>query len=103
METQIARAKLLYETQKWEDALADYRRALSLDPKSVDACIGFGDCNIALGKPKAALIAFARALESDSGRTQAREKRAALNYSLGDYEATLQDCEAVPLALDASR
>jgi tetratricopeptide (TPR) repeat protein len=58
----LRRGYAFYGTSQYEEANEDFRRALDLDPTTVDAVYGLGMSLKALGKKEEAVAAFTKAI-----------------------------------------
>ena len=73
----LERANLLRQTQRHDEALADYAALVERDAQHADAHNGLGTTLLAQGRPGAAIDAYARAVA-------AAPQRAELHYNLGN-------------------
>jgi tetratricopeptide (TPR) repeat protein/uncharacterized membrane protein YgcG len=73
--------RALHISLRLDEAAAEYKRALELDPNSKSARRSLADLNRALGKPEAALTLYRQQLEADPADKTAR---AGLIFSLFD-------------------
>lgn len=76
--------------KKWNTAAAHYRRALDLDPKSVEAARGLGRSMSELGDKSAARIAFGRAIEIDPESAEARNDFGVFLYRSDDLDRAIE-------------
>jgi tetratricopeptide (TPR) repeat protein len=83
-----------YRSQAYEDALADFTRALAEDPDDYGAVLGVGRCHRLLGRLDDAVAAFGRAHDLRPGEARPLCERGAIRIlqhrwaeSLADYEA----------------
>ncbi|MDR0474476.1 MAG: tetratricopeptide repeat protein, partial [Treponema sp.] len=84
----------------YEEALADFRKSLELDPKSYKAAYYEGIiCSVLKDYPRA-LDAFNLALEINSYQPYCFYRRGQAYFHLEDYPKALADCEAA-LALES--
>jgi cytochrome c-type biogenesis protein CcmH/NrfG len=64
-EAPLRLANVLYDHQRFSEAIEWYQKALKLDPKNVDARTDLGTCFFNLGQPKQALAEYRKSLQSD--------------------------------------
>jgi Tfp pilus assembly protein PilF len=64
-EAPLRLANVLYDHQRFSEAVEWYQKALKLDPKNVGARTDLGTCFFNLGQPKQALAEYRKSLESD--------------------------------------
>ncbi|HKD19564.1 MAG TPA: tetratricopeptide repeat protein [Thermoanaerobaculia bacterium] len=76
--------------KKWNTAAAHYRRALDLDPKSVEAARGLGRSMSELGDKSAARIAFGRAIEIDPASAEARNDYGVFLYRSDEVDRAIE-------------
>jgi len=84
------RAVSLQKLGQWEAAANSFRQALQVDPKSVKALIGLGDCLLHLDTFEEALDCFERCLSSDAERERALLGKAVTLHKLTRYEQANQ-------------
>jgi tetratricopeptide (TPR) repeat protein len=82
---------LLFSRIKAEDALADFNKAIELDPRSANAYFGRGVVYEELGREEAALADYNQAIELDAAYTLAYFNRGRLYANLGKLDAALAD------------
>jgi tetratricopeptide (TPR) repeat protein len=87
----ISRGATYQMLGKYEAALADYDRAISLDPSDARAYNNRGNTYDALGKVEAALADFDRAVALDPANAEAYNNRGLTFHALGKYGAALVD------------
>ncbi|MEV8528236.1 tetratricopeptide repeat protein [Streptomyces sp. NPDC052000] len=95
----IARAWGYFRTEAYEDSLADYRRALTLDASSADAHHGRAVAHRALGDHAAALADLDRLEELEPGLPRAPRERGETHRRAGRYEEAVAELGRA-LALD---
>jgi tetratricopeptide (TPR) repeat protein len=95
----VLRGRAKQESRDWKGALADFERALQLDPKSADAYAARGQWWATDGKDKKALADFERALAIDATHRDAHFFRATARERAGDLAGARADYAAV-LAVD---
>ncbi|MHC4451368.1 MAG: tetratricopeptide repeat protein [Planctomycetota bacterium] len=86
------RGKAREGLNQFEEALADYDRALALDDTLVDAHIGRGRLLRAKGEFKDAIRAYDRAIELDDRNVGTLVARASTWSKSGNTDAALKDC-----------
>ncbi len=79
--------------QHLEQAVADYTRAIELDPRYAKAYNNRGNTYAALGEKERALDDYDVALELEPDLTLAYFNRGLLHYRIGDYEQAVADLE----------
>ena len=82
----VARAILAYAEQRYEDALAALRQALTLDPDHVDALYYTGLVRVALGRLDEAAEALERARARDPRDEAVLLQLGVVYFSLGKYD-----------------
>ena len=82
---------MYYALQQYEAALADYSRAIELDPKYTQAYTNRGTTYDALQQYEVALADYGRAIELDSNFAQAYYNRGNTYKALQQFEAALVD------------
>ncbi|MFI6687891.1 tetratricopeptide repeat protein [Streptomyces sp. NPDC050485] len=95
----IARAWGHFRTEAYEESLADYRRALTLDARSADAHHGRAVAHRAVGDHAAALADLDRLEELEPGRPRAPRERGETHRRAGRYEEAVAELGRA-LALD---
>lgn len=76
----------------FDAAIADYGRALALDPRHVNAHVNRALARASQGDFDRAIADDSRALQLDPRNALAYANRAALEFLRGDVDATLADC-----------
>jgi tetratricopeptide (TPR) repeat protein len=74
-----------------DEAIADFDRALRIDPSEVNSYIERGAAYLIMGRTSDAVADFSRAIEIDSDDYVARVNRAVAFASAGDYERAESD------------
>ncbi|GGT99324.1 hypothetical protein GCM10010289_19770 [Streptomyces violascens] len=87
----IARAWGYFRTEAYDDSLADYRRALTLDASSADAHHGRAVAHRAVGDYPAALADLDRLEELEPGRPRAPRERGETHRRAGRYEEAVAE------------
>lgn len=64
-EAPLRLANVLYDHQRFSEAVEWYQKALKLDPKNVNARTDLGTCFFNLGQPKQALAEYHKSLQAD--------------------------------------
>ncbi|MDD4929157.1 MAG: tetratricopeptide repeat protein [Gallionella sp.] len=75
--------------QRYDEAIAEYRRALQLDPKHKDTLFNIGACQEYLGMLTEALESFSRAGEQNPSDMDVLYRKARLNVKLGNQDQAL--------------
>ena len=83
------------ERGRYEEAIADLKEALALDPRSPRAWIGMGVCMARVDKPDSALACFDRALQLKPESVEALSGRGAMRLQRGDLSGAISDCSEV--------
>jgi tetratricopeptide (TPR) repeat protein len=82
----VARAILAYDEQRYEEALAELRRALQLAPDHVDALYYTGLTLFALGRTNEAIASFEQALQRQPDDDAILFQLGLAHLSRGDYD-----------------
>jgi Flp pilus assembly protein TadD len=82
----VGRAVVMYEEERYEDALAELQEALRLDPTNVDALFYTGLVNIALKRYDAAVDALEQARRRSPRDTSILFQLGALYFGLSRYD-----------------
>ena len=77
--------------KRYDEALADYTRAMELDPGNAWAIIGRGETYRLMGRYDEALADFTRAIELDPGNAWAIAGRGETYRLMGRYDEALAD------------
>jgi tetratricopeptide (TPR) repeat protein len=88
------RGVALYTLEKYEAALADFDRALGLDPRSVQAWMTRGTLFMRTAQAEKALADFDRALQLDARDAETLGRRCIVLLRLRRYDEALQDCRS---------
>ena len=78
----------------WDDVLADFNRAMALDPQDIMSYVGKTNCYIAQERPADALAASKKVMELAPGSFNAFFCRALAYTAMHDYRRALQDYNA---------
>ena len=89
-EQHVERAHELFELGRWEEAEAELRRALALDPSQADWHFNLGLTLEAAGRLREAVIAYRAAHELDPRNTNPLINLGVIHTELGDPEAALE-------------
>ena len=90
----IELGNLMMDTQKFDEAVTAYSKALELDPKNVDVRVDYGTCLRNTGKPDAAVREYKKALELNPNHLNANiNMGVVLEYDLKDYKQALKSFE----------
>ena len=87
----IREGKAYFDNKEYEKAVADYNRALELNPKYVYAYNGRGNVYQTLGEYKKAVSDYDRALELDPEYVNAYNGRGNVYKALREYEKAVSD------------
>ena len=82
-----------YNLGKYEAAVADYDKAIELDPKQCDVFCRRGNAKYYLGNYEAAIADYDRAIELDPKDAFAFGCRGLVNFVLVNDEAAIADCD----------
>ena len=88
------RGVALYKSEKYEAALADFDRALALDPRSAQAWMTRATLFMRTGQTEKALADFDRALQLDARDADTLGRRCVVLLRLRRFEDALQDCRS---------
>jgi tetratricopeptide (TPR) repeat protein len=84
----------MMDTQKFNEAVSAYAKALELDPKNVDVRVDYGTCLRNSGKPEDAVREYKKALELNPNHMNANVNMGVvLEYDLKDYKQALKSFE----------
>lgn len=78
------RAIVHFQTEDWQKAIADCEKVLQLNAYHFAAAAGMGRCFLEIGKHRAALKAFRRALRINPGMEEVKQAIRALESALGE-------------------
>jgi tetratricopeptide (TPR) repeat protein len=98
---QKAKAKYLAEGQKYMkkgqygDASVEFRNALRLDPRFVDAYYQLAQADLAQRDWQGAYASLAKAIELDPGRMDARLDRGRLYLSARDFDKAVEEANSI--------
>jgi len=67
----VSSGKVNFDKGKYDQAVADYTKAIELDPKAIDAYIGIGNAYFQKGKYDESLADFKKAVELRPGSAEA--------------------------------
>ncbi len=93
----------LQDVGLFEEAMAEFRRAIEMNYRMADAYEHYGDCVLALGKPEEAVESFEKALELDLPDERRKEvvlKVAEVAEILSDYQRAFEYYNEVVLSSD---
>jgi tetratricopeptide (TPR) repeat protein len=91
----LVRGKLALEAKRYQEAAAEFRKALEADPDSVPAHINLGAALTQLGDQKGAAEQFQRALLIDSNNVNAHYNLAVLLMSAKQHQQAIVHLEKV--------
>lgn len=86
------RGELLYDDERYQEALLFFKRAIALNPVDVHAHIRIGNALFALGKYQESLEAYERALELDPANSAYEVERAKALIALKRDDRALEAC-----------
>src|SRR6202163_2532165 len=98
---QKAKAKYLAEGQKYMkkgqfgDASIEFRNALRLDPRFVDAYYQLAQADLAQRDWKAAYVSLEKAIELDPGRLDARLDRGRLYLAAREFDKAEEEANSI--------
>ncbi len=90
------------EEERWEDAIAEFDKAIELDPNLALAYSGRGHSYVELGNVEQAIVDYDQAIELDPDLALAYRGRGLAYAELGDVDQGLADLEKA-LALESDR
>jgi tetratricopeptide (TPR) repeat protein len=90
-QTYFVRGTAKYQARQYQDAIADYDRAIAINPQHANAYVGRGTAKYGLGKYQAAIPDHDRAIEIDPEYATAYNNRGLAKYSLGQNQAAIND------------
>jgi tetratricopeptide (TPR) repeat protein len=96
-ETLLTLGRIKAESGRFDEAIADFQRALARDPSSVEALLYLGDALADSGKPRDAEAAYRRAAAARPSYWAPHNRLGALFYTHGDY------ARAIPAYEEAAR
>ena len=89
VEGYVTRAKLYIQQTKWDKAISDCYKAITLSPQDSTGFVGLGDALKGIGDTKSALQAYTKAISCNDTTGMALVKRAKLYFELEDYNRAL--------------
>lgn len=92
-EAYVTRGQFFTQQQKWEKAVQDFYKAISLNPAEGSAYIGLGDAYLGIDDKKNAIKAYSQAVQCSSTSFQALIKRARIFFELQDFNKSISDLE----------
>src|SRR6516225_6912696 len=87
----VRSAEYKYKTRDVEGALADYERAISVDPGCAAAYAGRGQIRVNKGELEKGLADYTKSIELDPKQSKVFFSRAILRTYRGDEEGALAD------------
>jgi tetratricopeptide (TPR) repeat protein len=102
----LAKAELLREQGRLEEALAQYERVVELDPDNSQAWVRLGIAAYEVGRPKKSAAAYRRAIALNGGVRVAHDNLAFLLYHsgrIGEAVAQWERAAALPITTPAER
>ena len=89
---------MFFQTQKYKQALSDFKSILNLSTNDGFSYEGMGDCYSKLNDYKTALAAYDKAIECNINcASKIFEKEIKLLYGLKKYDETIKRCDKVSL------
>lgn len=92
-EAYVARGQFFTLQLKWEKAVQDFYKAISLNPAEGSAYIGLGDAYLGINDKKNSIKAYSQAVQCASTSSEALIKRAKIFFELQDFSKSLSDLE----------
>ena len=89
----ITRGQLFSQQMRWDKAIQDFFKAISLNPAEGGAYLGLGDSYIGMNDKKSALKAYSQAIQCSGTCFQGLVRRAKLCFDMQEYDKTLADLE----------
>ena len=89
----VARGQFYAQQMRWEKAVQDFYKAISLNPAQGSAYIGLGDAYLGFEDKKNAVKAYSQAVQCSSTSFQALIKRAKIFFEVQDFAKSLSDLE----------
>ena len=87
----LTRGQLLLQVQRWDKALQDFYKAVTLDSRSGEAYLGMADCFRGLGELDSAIQAYTKAAEQRPTLIQSLTRRSQMYQDLGRPNDALSD------------
>jgi serine/threonine protein kinase/tetratricopeptide (TPR) repeat protein len=89
----VERADLLRSLGRYDEAIEDYQRCVTLHPKQTDGYLGLAQVYEKQDRPILARECYERMIKADSASAAVYLYRAEFLRSHGDYDAALADCD----------
>ena len=89
----VTRGQLFSQQMKWDKALQDFLKAISLSKGEGSAHIGLGDAFVGMGDKKSALKAFGNAISCKGSAFSGLVRRAKVLFEMQEYTKSLNDLE----------
>ena len=93
----VTRGQLFSQQMKWDKALQDFTKAISLSKGEGSAYIGLGDAFVGMGDKKNGLKAFGNAILCKGSKFDGLLRRAKVLFEMQDYDKSLKDLEEAAL------
>jgi tetratricopeptide (TPR) repeat protein len=84
-----------FDAEKWNEAIAEYTKALGVDPAHVEALTNRGSAYTHIGKYSEALVDLDRAVELDPQNIIPYYNRCILFLYMGRYDDCIADCNTI--------
>jgi tetratricopeptide (TPR) repeat protein len=89
----VTRGQFYLQQTRWEKAVQDFYKAISLNPAEGSAYIGLGDAYLGFEDKKNAIKAYSQAVQCTTTSFQALIKRGKIFFELQDFSKSLNDLE----------
>ncbi len=89
----LHRGHVLFDKQRFNEALAAYSEAIQADPTSAEAFHRRGTCQYNLGNIKEAISDYDEAIRLSPKNAEAYKNRALANLRIGQFDAAIADAE----------
>lgn len=89
----VTRGQLYSQQMRWDKALQDFYKAISLNQNEGGAFVGIGDAYMGMGDKKNALKAYTQAVAIQTSAFQGFVRRAKLFFDIQEFEKSLLDLE----------
>lgn len=93
VEGYVTRGELYSQQMKWEKAIQDFSKAISLNKAEGSAYLGLGSAFLGMGDKKNAIRAFSQAINFPQSAFQGHLRRAKILFELQEYTKSLEDLE----------
>lgn len=93
VEGYVTRGELYSQQMKWEKAIQDFSKAISLNKAEGSAYLGLGSAFLGMGDKKNAIRAFSQSINFPQSSFQGHLRRAKILFELQEYTKSLEDLE----------